>query len=256
MDPVLIIHLRQGARDCDRTIFEIGVKASRPAIRCDRDLLELLASGGAPVLFGIFGQGAGNVALDHHRGIVPRAGIIPVRLQTMFLLLVVRPRIPSIVGDVDAAAEGRVLVNDNDFLMVRASYGVMGIKLEMNPGMEIPSDQRLQSVEPQKGFERAGVPAQQIDFQIAVIAQQPVEIGSNPQRTFRCFDGVVHFHPLVEIPAEQHDPLLCLRQRLAHRAEIIFAVDQHCRPVGMLHAPAILSWLEYMRHGRSTFPLS
>ena len=121
--------------------------------------------------------------------------------------------------------------------------------------MKIPADQGHQAVNPHEGFQGAGVPAQNIDIKIGIFFEQPVEIVAYSQGAVRLLRSVMHFHPLVKIPAQQHDPLLCLGKRLPHCAKIIFTIYQNRRSVCMLDAPAIFPGLEYVRHKRSTFPV-
>ena len=248
MNRLLVIHSRQRSGDGDRAVGKIGIETPWPAIRTRGDRFQFLAASIPPMLLGIFGQSASDFPLHHHRCIVPWTGIMAIRLQPLMSGFVVGSGIPTVIGNVDTTAESRVFVDNDDFLVMRRTNGVVSVEFKMQPGMKEPADQSPQTIEPKKGFQRSGIPTQHIDSQVGIVLEQPVEIGADLKRPLRCLGCVMHFHPFIKIPAQQNDPLPRLRERLAYRTKIIFTVDKNRSAIRICHAPAIFSRFEYIRH--------
>ena len=112
--------------------------------------------------------------------------IRPVRLadrrRPRRFLEPVRARVPAMAGQIDAAAERELVVDDDDLLMVRAADGMAIVEAEpdaaRHPPAEPPSRERIAL----ERVERAVVPGQDVAAQVRAPAGDEREQLVEPRR--------------------------------------------------------------------------
>jgi hypothetical protein len=175
-------------------------------------------------------------------------GIDPARIG-----ILMAARVPAAGGHVDAAAEGQIIVDHHDFLVMRSGGRVMAVQPHMDLRILQPLDQTQQGAPMGQRFDGAHIPAQNMHLQTGRALHQPAQKRADLDR-----GAILHIAAQpdagIEIPADQQDLLARLEHRGAGGLEVIIGVDNHRNLRRALDAPAIVVGAKQgavLRHGRS-----
>ena len=156
-------------------------------------------------------------------------------------------------GQVDAAAEGKLIVHDDDLLMVRTADGMTIVEAEMDAAMSAPPQAPSGPRVALERVERRVVPDQDVAMQAWLLAgdepEQLVEsrrfrLRLRLRRDFVRTRRGQQIHAREDVPAEDEHRAASAEQRLPDQPEIVGAVLHAVELVGALDAPAVLPRLD------------
>ena len=110
---------------------ELRRERLQPPAGHDRRRGQVLSGGLAPALAPKLTQRPRRVAVHRRGHVVPQRIGRAMRVDPMRLVVAVRPRVPTAVRDVDAAAKRERIVDDQDFLVVAAVGWMVSVQPEM-----------------------------------------------------------------------------------------------------------------------------
>ncbi len=140
-------------------------------------------------------------------------------------------RIPALAGHVDAAAKGKLVVDDDDLLVVRGGDGVMAVQLGVDALVRHPLHDGEEGPPPEQRLDRAGVPAEQENLQLRLTLDERVDEVAH--RLARCL-VMVQNDARVEVPADQQDLPPRIQHRAACHTEIFLRIDDDRHAIGLL----------------------
>ena len=169
------VMLGLGAGDRHRDLLEIGCERGRPPLcraphhRCR------IADRAPPTLARELDERRDDPTLDRHLDVMEWRIGLAVGIETARIVRPVRRCIPTPHGEIDAADEGHIIIDDDDFLMMRGADRVIGGKAQPQAAMPRPL-----AIEQREGlaFDRIDhreVPDQDVDAQVPPAAQQRIE---------------------------------------------------------------------------------
>lgn len=199
-----------------------------------------------PAVAAQFGECRRRRTGDRGRRIVPRLVEPTARQPPSGVVVAMRTRVPALRGHVDPAAKGEAVVDRHDLLVMRRSGRVMGVELHMDARMPCPLPHGEQRLAAKDRLQRADVPAQQIQLQLRIALDQPVEEIADRLRPVDVHAIADQRDTRVEIPSDQHDALLRRGEGFARHAEIAVGVDDYRQAVRPLDPPDIAIRFEHL----------
>src|SRR5690606_15027629 len=189
-------------------------------------------------------------AADDHLDVVEGRIRSPSGIDPWWIVGRMRRRVPAPLREVDAAAVGDRIVDDDDLLVVRTPGRMVVVEPEPQPAMRAPVEARRGQELPLERIDHGEVPLEQIDPQLGTLAHQRIQ--EWPQ---------AFGHPVVrwllpakpraavEVPAQHADGMARGEHGRADRAKVVGDIDDHRRAPGVLDSPDIASGLEQRRAG-------
>src|SRR5690606_34620659 len=244
LDAGIVLVFGPSAGDAYLDVLEVRFETVGPCARLRRlHWPEWLVAGAPPAIAGELVERTGGRAFDHHRHVVPRAVAPPAETPAAGIVLEVLARVPALVGHVDSAAHGELVVDHRYLLVMAAADRMRTVELEV----DAPAPQPAQEVEhhcPARGnLERADAPLEDAHLERAAVAGEPGNKAAEPRRMLALPSllppaaAVRQVDAGVEVPADQQDALARLEHRLLHQVEVLLGVDDHADPRGHRVAP-------------------
>ena len=156
-------------------------------------------------------------------------------------------RVPPPLTQVDASAEGQLVIDDRHLLMLRRADWMLAVQTEMHSLVGFPAEPVLREQLSLHGVDHREVPARYVDVQVGAIGSHGVEQRSERHRHINV---AVAKEPklAVYVPThEKHRPLRAAN-RLVKRAEVRLSVDEKRDAFGASDCPAVLSFLKQTMH--------
>ena len=160
------------------------------------------------------------------------------------VLVDVIARIPAVGRHVDAAAEGQLVVDHHDLLVVRGTRRMGAVELEMDAPARHPVENGQRRRAAPDGHQRADVPFEHMDLDLRPVLVEPAQEGAELVRTLERFLLRLEGHAGVEVPADQIDAVPGRKDRLFRGDEIVGRIHDQREAIDMLDPPAVSAWFE------------
>jgi hypothetical protein len=233
---------RHGAGHREARFGERHGQLFGPGVRRDLHGLQRLAGRGVPALACDFREHPRGLAVhgDHD---VMKGGIGLTFEDAFRVLRLVLARVPALVGEVEAARERELVVDDDDLLVVRPRHRMRVVEAEVDAPVRLPLADAERGRDLAIGSEHDRViPVEDADPQVALAPREAVQEIAQLDR----LPGVVVAQPraAVEIPGEDQDRALGALGGAHERLEVFLGVDDERDAVRPSHGQAILAGLE------------
>jgi hypothetical protein len=160
-----------------------------------------------------------------------------------------RMGVPAVAGQIDAAAERELVVDDDDLLMVTAGDGVPIVKskpyVPRHPPSQPPSRQRIAL----ERVERSVVPRQNVAAKLGAATRDEGE--QLRELAWRASGAATRLEidRRRDIPAQHEHRVLRRQQRLLHEHEVVCRVLHAVKSVRTLDSPAVRARSDDQRRG-------
>ena len=246
VDRRLAVERGEGSGDADLYRREVWIDVRRPGIAVSGRRLQGLACGRSPAVPGEFGKRRRRCSVDHHLHVVERPVAHAVGVDAIRVIDGMLRRVPPADRQVQTAAEGHGVVDDNEFLMMAGAQRQLVVE----------ADGDLFRRGPVQGDRRKSLALQCVDD--GIVPQQKMNAQLRALRDQFGEEGAEQVGPpvvglagkadqscsAVDVPADDNNRSPSPRQRLPQGAIIGCRIDQDCGPFGLLQPPARYAGLE------------
>ena len=154
---------RLGARDADGDIGEVRFDAFGPAIAGGRRRLQLFVRGPAPAAAHQIAERGGRRTIDHHLDVVKRPVRLLLRIDAVGIVRCVVGRVPAADGEIETAAKGQAVVDDDELLMMGPAERYLVVETEIDITRRHPAELHGRQQLTLLGVENRIIPEQQLD---------------------------------------------------------------------------------------------
>jgi hypothetical protein len=159
----------------------------------------------------VLGNRTRGLAVDRHLQIVHRLVGRAVRVAAQRVVGGMLGRVPALDRQIGAPDEGERVVDRDDLLVVGAADRMLAVEAELDARMLLPIGRQQLIERGARPEQERDVPDQQVDVKVLralrELRQEPPQLGRRV--------GRIEKHPLIEVPADDHDP----GAGLAHRVQ-------------------------------------
>ncbi|MND81315.1 hypothetical protein D3C80_731060 [compost metagenome] len=232
-------HARLSAGDADGYVGQGRLHAIRPGIVVGFIRNSAFPGGAEPAFARQIPQGAGRRSVHDAHDLMTRGAEQTRGLATARVVVQMVGRVPAIRGDVAPTAEGHLVVDDDDFLMVTGAQYAGLVEAELNRALPEPPLRPVRIEALGGGDQQRRLPDQQPHIQIRLLAHQHPQLMADFSPMVGQWGFRVQPRSGIKLPAQNNDRLLRLAQRRGERVEIGVVFHQGRKAVRRRHAPAI-----------------
>ncbi len=216
-----------GARNADGDAGKMRVDAFRPGVATGGRGSQLLAGGTVPARPRQFAERGGGVAIDHHLNVVERLVGLVTRIDAEIVCRIVRRGIPATDRNVEAAAEGETVVDDDDFLVMGSAEWNFIIEAEIDVARRVPAERHGGQQLALHRVDDRIVPEEELYLEVRVL---PRESGNEFAECFgkviiHLAGGTDKARAAVDVPADDQDRMAGILHRRAQGLEIMRSID-------------------------------
>jgi hypothetical protein len=222
-------------------VRQVRFQRRRPWVFIYRCFSQAAAGGQAPALARDLGERLRRLPVERHHEVVERRIGLAVG-DAAGVVGAVLARVPAAHREVDAADEGERIVDEHDFLVLRAGHRVRVVVSETHAARGLPAEAVERRELPVGAEHHRVVPVEDVDVQSAASLHQVVQELAEQRRGSALGHRVeVQLRLAVEVPAEDRDRTLRAQRRLVERAEIVLCVDEQRDALGPRHGEGVMA---------------